>query len=113
MQDPDRYESVMQIFLEIYERDPAYSMVFADYYLLVGMFESALGQLDVFRNRLQVEEGATPARMSAAALALGHDEKAEEYAVLATTAEPGLELAGGRCCGRELAWPTTRDALSH
>lgn len=92
MRDQDRYESTMRIFVDIYEQNPAYSMVFADYYLLLGMFESALQKMDGFRNVLQVEEGATPARMSAAALALGQNEQAEEYAVMATTLEPSLEL---------------------
>lgn len=92
MQDQQRYIDAMEIYREIYGNSPAYSMVLADYYLRVGQFQSAFDRMEVFRERLAAEEGATPARMSAAALALGENEKAEEYAVMATTIEPTLEL---------------------
>lgn len=83
------YESLAKNFPD----EPLFSQPLIEYYISAGMFEQAIAELDILQKGLGVVDGATESLKVSAAMALGDMERAEEYALSATQAEPGLELS--------------------
>ena len=75
-----------------FPEEPLYSLMLLDYYFPSRRYEEALQALLRLEKRLDVEDGAMKARLSAAALVAGKIQDASGYAGRAITLEPGLEL---------------------
>ena len=92
LKDPDRFDAMLNNFVEVYGRNPGYALLTADYHLVIERYQNAYASLQQFHQNFDMTEGATPARLSALALALGKIEDAEKYAQEAISDEPTLEL---------------------
>lgn len=90
--DTARFAETFPIFYELFSSNTDYSLMFADLFLRLDGYEEGYESLLKFHDRMEIRDGATPARLSALALALGKPEDAEKYAVEATLDEPTLEL---------------------
>lgn len=90
--DADRFAQTFPIFHELFENNADYSLMFTDLLLRLEGYEQGYEALLKFHDRMKIKEGATPARLSALALALGKPVEAEQYAAEATINEPTLEL---------------------
>ena len=75
-----------------YPDDPLFSQRLIEFFIAMGQFDRAITELDTLQKGLGVVDGATESLKATAAMALGNMEQAEEYALGATQAEPGLEL---------------------
>lgn len=82
------YESVAKNFPD----EPLFSQPLIEYYISTGQFDKVITELDILQKGLGVVDGATESLKVSAAMALGDMERAGEYALSATQAEPGLEL---------------------
>jgi len=80
------------IMAEYFPEEPLYSLMLLDYYFPQKKFEEGIAALQRLSNKLDVEDAAMDARMSAAWLASGNPAEAVAYADLALGREPGLEL---------------------
>ena len=76
-----------------YPDEPLYSNLLLDYYFPSRRYDDAKGALLRLNARLDVEDSAHEARMSAAELVLGNADVAATHAARALELEPGLELA--------------------
>ena len=92
-QDPDRFRDTLNTFASVHSGDKKFAMPIANSYLVLEEYDKAYASMVQFYDHFSFNEGATPAKLSALALVLGLDDDAEKYAVLATSAEPTLELA--------------------
>ena len=92
IKDDERFQTTMDIFVDIFSNDIDYALKLSDYFLATRKYEDAYASLQKFDGHFDVKEGTTPARLSALALALGKADDAEKYAVEATNDEPTLEL---------------------
>ena len=92
LQDADRLERSLGIFVDVYSDQPNYALAVSDFFLAVGAIEEAYALLKIFQENFAVNEGALPAKLSALALATGKPDDAEKFAVEATIDEPTLEL---------------------
>ena len=72
--------------------DPLFSQPLIEFDISMSLFERAITELGTLQNALGVVDGATETLKATAAMALGEMERAEEYALSATQAEPDLEL---------------------
>ncbi len=90
--DTGRAVAFLRPFVEIHEERNRFSVALADMYIVFGELGKAYDALLQFKQHYQLDEGATPARLSALALALGDLESAATHAVEATKLEPSLEL---------------------
>jgi tetratricopeptide (TPR) repeat protein len=75
-----------------YPEEPLFSLMLLDYYFPTRKYQEALDALLRLQSRLQVQDSAMTARLSAALLVLGNNEDAFAYAEAAVELEPGLEL---------------------
>jgi hypothetical protein len=75
-----------------YPDEPLYSLMLLDYYFPSRKYEQAMQALLSLQSRLEVQDSAMLARLSAASLVLGNAEDASSYAEQAVQIEPGLEL---------------------
>ncbi len=75
-----------------YPDEPLYSLMLLDYYFPSRKYEQAMQALLSLQSRLEVQDSAMLARLSAASLVLGNAEDASSYAERAVQIEPGLEL---------------------
>ncbi len=73
--------------------DPRYSLMLLDYYFPTRRYEDAFAALLRLKDRLGVDDAAMLARLSAAALVLGRQDDAVDYAESALAMEDDLELA--------------------
>ena len=73
--------------------EPLFSLMLLDYYFPTRQYEDALASLLRLYDRLDVEDAAMEARLSAATLVMGNNQDAEAHAEQALSLEPGLELA--------------------
>jgi hypothetical protein len=76
-----------------YPDDPLYTLMLLDYYFPAQQYEQALQSLQGLYAKLDVDDAAMEARLSAAALVLGKAEEANAHANKALQLEAGLELA--------------------
>ena len=91
-QDPDRFRATLDTFASVHGGDKKFAMPIANSYLVLEEYDKAYASMQQFFKHFDIKEGGTPAKLSALALVLGLTEDAEKYAVIATTAEPTLEL---------------------
>jgi len=84
--------AALGIMAEHFPEEPLYSLMLLDHYFPQKKFEEGIAALQRLRNRLNVEDAAMEARMSAALLASANPAEAVAYADLALGREPGLEL---------------------
>ena len=84
--------AALGIMAEHFPEEPLYSLMLLDHYFPQKKFEEGLAALQRLRDKLDVEDAAMDARMSAALLASGNPAEAVAYADLALGREPGLEL---------------------
>jgi hypothetical protein len=75
-----------------YPREPLYALMLLDYYFPTRQYEEALESLQGLYARLDVEDAAMEARLSAAELVLGNVTEAAGHAEAALRLEDGLEL---------------------
>lgn len=73
--------------------EPLFSLMLLDYYFPTRQYEQALQSLVRLYDRLDVEDAAMEARLSAATLVMGNVQDADAYAEKALALEPDLELA--------------------
>ena len=73
--------------------EPLFSLMLLDYYFPTRQYEEALASLVRLHDRLDVEDAAMEARLSAATLVMGNNQDAEAHAERALRLDPGLELA--------------------
>lgn len=84
--------AALGIMAEYFPEEPLYSLMLLDYYFPQKKFEEGIAALQRLSDRLDVEDAAMDARLSAALLASGNPAEAVAYADLALGREPGLEL---------------------
>lgn len=84
--------AALGLMAEHFPEEPLYSLMLLDYYFPQKKFEEGIAALQRLRDKLDVEDAAMDARMSAALLASGNAAEAVAYADLALGREPGLEL---------------------
>lgn len=75
-----------------YPEEPLFSLMLLDYYFPSRRYEEAFQALQRLYDRLDVQDAAMEARLSAAALVMGNAQDADAYADNALQLEPGLEL---------------------
>jgi tetratricopeptide (TPR) repeat protein len=73
--------------------DPLFSQRLIEFFILSSQFDRAITELGTLQKGLGVVDGATESLKATAAMALGDMERAEEFALSATQAEPDLELS--------------------
>lgn len=76
-----------------YPDEPLYTLMLLDFYFPTRQYQQALGSLQGLSARLDVDDAAMEARLSAAELVLGHTAEATAHADRALELEDGLELA--------------------
>ena len=76
-----------------FPNDPLFSQRLIEFFISMSAFDRAITELETLQKGLGVVDGATESLKATAAMALGNMEQAEEFALSATQAEPGLELA--------------------
>ncbi len=84
--------AALKIMAEHFPDEPLYSLMLLDYYFPSRMYEDAFLALRRLADRLEVEDAAMEARLSAAALVMGNAQDAAAYADEALRLEPALEL---------------------
>jgi len=84
--------AALGIMAEHFPEEPLYSLMLLDHYFPQKKFEEGMAALRRLGDKLDVEDAAMEARMSAALLASGNPAEAVIYADLALEREPGLEL---------------------
>jgi tetratricopeptide (TPR) repeat protein len=85
--------AALQIMAEQFPEEPLYSLMLLDYYFPSKKYTEAVEALQRLSNRLDFEDAAMEARLSATALVMGNPQDAAAYADMALGREPGLELA--------------------
>lgn len=76
-----------------YPEEPLYSLMLLDYYFPARKYDDAFRALQRLYDRLDVEDAAMEARLSAAALVMGNPQDAIAFADKSLRLEPSLELA--------------------
>jgi tetratricopeptide (TPR) repeat protein len=84
--------AALGIMAEHFPEEPLYSLMLLDHYFPQKKFEEGIAALQRLRNKLNVEDAAMEARISAALLASANPAEAVAYADRALGREPGLEL---------------------
>ncbi len=84
--------AALGIMAEHFPEEPLYSLMLLDHYFPQKKFEEGIAALQRLMDKLDVDDAAMDARMSAALLASGNPAEAVAYADLALGREPGLEL---------------------
>lgn len=85
--------AALKIMAEYFPDEPLYSLMLLDYYFPSRMYDQAFLALQRLADRLDVEDAAMEARLSAAALVMDKADVAAAYADAALEREPTLELA--------------------
>ncbi|MBT8099767.1 MAG: hypothetical protein KJO82_08455 [Gammaproteobacteria bacterium] len=75
-----------------FPEEPLYSLMLLDYYFPSRLYEEAYTGLQRLYDRLDVDDAAMEARLSAAALVMGNADDANAFANRALELEAGLEL---------------------
>jgi len=88
----ERYEQAMSAIESQLGMDPLQSLNLAVWHIGEKRFEDAIMALDRLADALGTADGVIGTFRATAAMALGEFDRAEEYALEATAAEPGLEV---------------------
>ena len=90
--DRRKMRSALISMAKYFPEEPLYTLMLLDYYFPSKKYAEAMQSLLLLEQRLDVEDAAMKARLSAAALIMGDPDNADKYAESAVTLEPGLEL---------------------
>lgn len=93
VRDGVRIENAVRALVEKHPDDPLYSLRLIEYYIPERQYDKAINALVSLQEGIGVRDGATESLKASAALAMGNTADAEKFAMLATSAEPSLELA--------------------
>lgn len=96
-------------------QDPLFSLMLLDFYFPTRQYEAAFQALQRLYDRLDVDDAAMEARLSAASLVMGKGEDADTHAEQAINLEPGLELGWWSALRARAAladYPRSIEALS-
>ena len=85
--------TALTFMAKYHPQEPLFSLMLLDYYFPTRQYEDALASLLRLYDRLDVEDAAMEARLSAATLVMGNTQDAEAHAEKALTLDPNLELA--------------------
>jgi tetratricopeptide (TPR) repeat protein len=85
--------SALMEMARFYPEEPLYSLMLLDYYFPARRYDDALQALQRLSSRLDFDDSAMAARLSAAALVMGNPQDADAHADRSLGLEPGLELA--------------------
>ena len=85
--------TALTFMAKYHPQEPLFSLMLLDYYFPTRQYEDALASLLRLYDRLDVEDAAMEARLSAATLVMGNTQDAEAHAEKALGLDPGLELA--------------------
>ena len=85
--------TALTFMAKYHPQEPLFSLMLLDYYFPTRQYEDALASLLRLYDRLDVEDAAMEARLSAATLVMGNTQDAEAHAEKALSLDPGLELA--------------------
>jgi hypothetical protein len=77
---------------QYYPQDVLFALPLLDYYFPDGQYQKAYDALVRVRDKLQVDDAVTNARLSSASLVLKQPEEANRFADAAVEQEPSLEL---------------------
>lgn len=88
-----RAANAVRLIVESYPNEALFSLRLSNYYIRTGQFAEAIDALTKLQTALGVRDGAIESLKSSAALAMNSLEDAQKFAVLATEAEPTLEVA--------------------
>jgi len=89
-----RMQRTALTFMAKYHPDePLFSLMLLDYYFPTRKYDDALASLLRLYDRIDLEDSAMEARLSAATLVMGNAQDADGHAEKALSLEPGLELA--------------------
>lgn len=92
VRDRRKMRTALASMARYFPEEPLYSLMLLDYYFPSRKYEEAMQSLLRLEQRLDVEDAAMKARLSAAALIMGDADNANLYADRAVSLEPGLEL---------------------
>lgn len=84
---------ILEAIDEHQPEDPLFALALLDYYFPSRQYQQAWDALVRVRDALDVDDGLTNARLSAARLVMGDVDEANRLADAAIDKEPGLELA--------------------
>jgi hypothetical protein len=93
LRDPARLRAAAEQLAGTFPGDAQHSLSLAEFYVQARRFEDAIGQFELLESALGVEDGVIRSLEATAAMALGEFDRAQAFALSATQAEPGLELA--------------------
>jgi len=85
--------TALMYMAKYHPEEPLFSLMLLDYYFPSRQYEEALQALQRLYDKLDAEDSAMEARLSAATLVLGDGQAADAHAEKALSLEPGLELA--------------------
>jgi hypothetical protein len=91
--DRARIEAAEQRLTRVFPDDALHTLKLIEYYLPTRQYNKAIDALVRMQQELGIVDGATESLKAMAALAEGDIERALEFALRATDAEPGLELS--------------------
>ena len=87
-----RAANAVQMVGETFPDDPLYSLKLIEYYIPARQYQDSIDALERLGAAIGIKDGAMESVKSAAALAMGNTDDAEEYAMQAIEVEPMLEL---------------------
>ncbi|MBT8092040.1 MAG: bacterial transcriptional activator domain-containing protein [Gammaproteobacteria bacterium] len=91
--DKARIAAAEERLSEVFPGDALHGLQLIDYYLPTRQYQQAIDALERLQQELGVVDGATESLKAMAALAQGDLERAGQFALRATEAEPALELS--------------------
>lgn len=93
LRDPGRLRAAAEALANTFPGDARFSLSLAEFYVQSRRFDDAIVEFARLEDALGVDDGVIRSLKATAAMALGEFEQAQGFAVEATQAEPGLELA--------------------
>lgn len=87
-----RAASAVQMIVDTFPDDHLNSLRLIGYFIATRQYQEAIDAIERFQAGSGIRDGAMESVKSAAALAMGNTDAAEEYALQATLVEPSLEL---------------------
>ena len=93
LRDPSRLRAAAEQLASTFPQDASYSLSLAEFYVQARRFDDAIVRFEQLEQALGFEDGVIRSLKATAAMALGQFEQAQDFALAATRAEPGLELA--------------------
>jgi hypothetical protein len=93
LRDPGRLRAAADELAGTFPGDARFSLSLAEFYVQSRRFDEAVDQFEKLEEALGIEDGVIRSLKATAAMALGEFDRAQDFALSAAQAEPGLELA--------------------